>query len=64
MKNITEAELVTRSHRGTVYICRMCYDVGKKIVIVKYVDGGKREVISTFCDDCVKIMSKCSQCKT
>ena len=63
MKEISETELVTRSRRGTVYVCRMCYDNRHKIVLVNYVEGGKNDVISTMCPDCLVIMDSCSQCK-
>lgn len=60
---ISEAELITKSHHGTVYICRMCYDNKKKIVIVRYNVGGKHEVIPDMCDGCAEVMTHCPQCK-
>lgn len=63
MKEITESELVKRHHHGTVYICRSCYDNRRKIKMLNYIDGGKNEIIYTMCDDCMKIMEHCSQCK-
>ena len=63
MKEITETELVTRSHRGIVYVCRMCYDNRKKIVLVNYVEGGKHEIVFSMCEPCSEVMGHCSQCK-
>ena len=63
MNEISETELVTRSHSGTAYVCRMCYDNRHKIILVKYISGGKHEIIYVLCDACVKIMKHCSTCK-
>jgi rubrerythrin len=63
MKEITETELTTRAKNGTVYVCRMCYDNRRKIVLVDYVVGGKHEVIMTMCKSCTEIMEHCPSCK-
>ena len=63
MKEISEAELVTRSHHGSVSICRMCYDNRHKIILVNYIEGDKHEVVSSMCPTCTEVMEHCPQCK-
>ena len=60
---ISEAELVIRSHNGTVYVCRSCHDRFHKIVMIRYVPGGKHEVIPDTCEDCIKILNQCPSCR-
>ena len=63
IKEISELELVKRSHRGTVYICRSCFDNRRKITMSDYVEGDKLEIIYTLCEKCLATLNYCSQCK-
>lgn len=61
---ISETELVMRVEHGSCTICRICYDVKKKIVLISTVSDGKKEVRQGICEDCQKIMDSCSTCRT
>ncbi len=63
MNEITEQEMVVRSHNGLIYLCRSCYDNKKKINLIKSIPGKKTGIIYTFCVDCTKLIEDCSRCK-
>jgi len=60
---ISEQELVTRTNIGRPSLCRICYDVKKKIVMVDYDTVRKKEILWSVCDDCQQVTSQCGSCK-
>lgn len=59
---ITEDELVTRTSRGTSTVCRMCYDLKGKIILIEYVADGHKILRWSVCDRCQKAINACPTC--
>jgi hypothetical protein len=60
---ITENEAVSRASTGLLTICRMCYDVRGKIVMVSHDKTKPVGLNKSFCDKCHEDNESCHACK-
>lgn len=59
---ISQQEFNRLKSNGSICICRSCLDNKNKIVVLSYEAGKSPKVISSFCPDCLKLISSCSTC--
>lgn len=59
---ITEKELVTRKSQGTVFICRVCKNNGKVVVIAHHI-GKNGGIVYAYCQECLKAAVGCPACR-
>jgi len=59
---ITQKELDLRKSKGTIYICKSCYDFSKKITMINYDSQKNNGLIFGFCETCKKSLDSCGTC--
>ena len=60
---ISETDLAKRLTQGTATICRVCFDMKKKINLLGFERNGQKVLRHSVCEECYKAIYECQTCQ-